>query len=43
MRKLKLLSAEAKRTSIAVALLAAVGQLLFVGSLFGGFHGTAII
>ncbi len=43
MRCLKLLSAEAKRSAIAVALLAAVGQLLFVGSLFGGLHGAAII
>lgn len=42
MRKLKLLSTEAKRTSVAVALLTAVGQLLFVGSLFGGFHGSMI-
>ena len=40
MRCLKLLSTEAKRTSIAVAMLAAVGQVLLVGSLFGGFHGT---
>ena len=40
MRCLKLLSAEAKRTSIAVAMLASIGQILFVGSLFGGFHGA---
>jgi hypothetical protein len=40
MRNLNLLSCEAKRTSVAVALLSAVTQLLFVGSLFGGFHGT---
>lgn len=39
MRCLKLISCEAKRTSIAVAMLAAVGQLLFIGSLFGGIHG----
>jgi len=43
MHKFNLLSAEAKRTSIAVALLGAVGQVLFVGSLFGGFHGAALI
>ncbi len=43
MRKLKLLSAEAKRTSIAVALLTAVGQVLFVSSLFGGIHGIAFV
>lgn len=42
MRCLNLLSAEAKRTSIAVALLAVVAQLLFVGGLFGGFHGTVV-
>jgi hypothetical protein len=42
MRKFKLLSAEAKRTSIAVALLTAVSQVLFVGSLFGGFHGALV-
>ena len=41
MRCLNLLSVEAKRAAIAVAMLAAVGQLLFVGSLFGGFHGAA--
>jgi len=40
MRCLNLLSAEAKRTSVAVALLSAVCQVIFVGSLFGGFHGT---
>lgn len=40
---LKLVSAEAKRSAIAVAVLVAIGQVLFVGSLFGGFHGSAII
>lgn len=40
MRCLKLVSTEAKHTSIAVAMLAAVGQLRFVASSFGGFHGT---
>ena len=40
MRHLKLVSAEAKRMSIAVALLFSVGQILFVANLFGGFHGT---
>jgi len=40
MRCLNLLSAEAKRSSIAVALLSAVVQVLFVGSLMGGFHGA---
>jgi hypothetical protein len=40
MSNLKLLSDEAKRTSVAVAILSAVTQLLFVGSLFGGFHGA---
>jgi uncharacterized membrane protein YgdD (TMEM256/DUF423 family) len=43
MRSLKLLSTQAKRSSIAVALLVAVGQVLFVGSLFGGFHGSAFV
>ena len=43
MRCIKLISVEAKRSAIAVALLVAVGQLLFVGSLFGGFDGTSII
>lgn len=42
MRCLKLISVEAKRTSIAVALLVAIGQALFVGSLFGGFHGAIV-
>ena len=40
MRCVKLLSAEAKRSAVAVALLSAVGQVLLVGSLMGGFHGT---
>ena len=34
----RLLSDDAKRTSIGGALLAVVTQLLFLGSLFGGFH-----
>jgi hypothetical protein len=42
MRCFNLISTEAKRTSVAVALLAAVGQLLFVTSLFGGIHVAAI-
>ena len=40
MRCLNLLSAEAKRSSIAVAILSAVVQVLFVGSLMGGFNGA---
>jgi hypothetical protein len=35
----KLLSAEAKRSAIAVAVLTAVGQLLFIYGLFGGYSG----
>jgi hypothetical protein len=42
MRCLKLLSSEAKRSSIAVAILSTVVQLLFVGSLMGGFHGALV-
>lgn len=38
MSNFKPLSTDAKRTSVAVALLAVVGQVLFVSSLFGGFH-----
>ena len=40
--RIKLLSTEAKRTSIAIALLAVVGQVLFIGNLFGGLHGAII-
>ena len=43
MRCINLISAEAKRSAIAVALLVAVGQVLLVGSLFGGFSGTSIV
>jgi hypothetical protein len=42
MRNLKLLSDDAKRTSVAVAILSAVTQVLFVGTLFGGFHGAIV-
>ena len=40
MSKFMLLSTDAKRMSVAVAILSAVTQVLFVSSLFGGFHGT---
>ena len=39
---LKLLSAETKRSAIAVAILTAVGQVLFIYGLFGGYSGATV-